>query len=445
MTSPFSRRRFLKGAAAGMGYWVAQRYARGEIAATQSVSSANEKLNVAVVGTHNRAGEDINDLEKTGLVNFVAVCDIDDHLLDAATHRFPRAKPYTDFRKMLDQKDIDAVMCGTPDHLHAWVTLAAMRSGRNVYCEKPLAHSLEEVRLVQETARKLNRVTQMGTQIHADENYRRVVELIQGNAIGPVNEVHVWISKGWYQDKPAHIVQQAPPNLHWQEWLGPVPERAYSPDYMPFVWRRWWAFGEGTIGDMACHYVDLPKWALKLGVPTKVRAEGPPVHIDWCPEWLHVEYEFPERDKQPPVKLTWSDNGIKPLIVTETLTQLPHERWPDGVLFIGAEGMLLSDYSRHRLLPQEKFHGFKPPEQTIPPSIGHHKEWVVACMKDEPTTPLCNFSYAGPLTEAVLLGALSYRSGQELEWDTEKLRATNCPEADQFIRLRYRKGWNLNG
>jgi len=423
-----------------MGYWVAMRYARG-----QEGTSSSDKLNVALVGTAHRAGDDMNDLEKTGIVNFVALCDIDDHFLGAASRRFPKAKTYTDFRQMLEQKDIDAVMCGTPDHMHAWVTLAAMRSGRNVYCEKPLAHSLEEVRLVQETAHKLGRVTQMGTQIHAEPNYRRVVEIIQSGAIGPVNEVHVYISKNWFQDKPARLGMAPPSYIHWDQWLGPVPERPYSPDYLPETWRRWWAFGEGTIGDMACHYVDLPKWALKLGVPTKVRSEGPPVHIDWCPEYLHVEYEFPARGDMPAVKLTWSDGGHKPEVVSDTLKQLSKERWPDGVLFIGEKGMLLADYTRHRLLPHDQFKDYKPPEHTIPPSIGHHKEWVIACMKNEPLAPLCNFSYSAPLTEAVLLGAVAYRSGQPLEWDSENLKATNCPDADQFLRLRYRKGWNLHG
>jgi len=434
MSPSINRRDFLKYTAAGAGYWIANQYARG-----QEGTSPSDKLNVACIGTTNRAGDDINELEKTKLVNIVGLCDVDDTFLKAAAKRFPRAATFNDYRKMLERKDIDAVMVATADHVHAWATLAALRTGRHVYCEKPLAHSVEEVRVVTETALKEKRVTQMGTQIHAGNNYRRVVEVIQSGAIGPVTGVHVFIDKTWYQDHPATVGVPVPPHLHWNLWLGPVPPRPYSPDYLPAVWRRWWAFGEGTLGDMACHYVDLPKWALKLGNPTRIRAEGPPPHPEWCPKWLSVHYEFPAREEMPPVKLSWYDGGKRP----DILSELKLDRWKDGVLFVGEKGYLIADYNRHRLLPEDKFKDFTPPAQTIAPSIGHHKEWVIACMKNEPMRPLCNFSYAGPLSEAVLLGTVAYRTARELEWDAEKLEAPNVPEAGDLIKLKYRDGWVL--
>jgi len=280
----------------------------------------------------------------------------------------------------------------------------------------------------------------MGTQIHASNNYRRVVELVQSGAIGPVTEVHVFINKSWNQDKEERKGVALPEGLHWNLWLGPVPPRPYSPDYLPEIWRRWFAFGEGTIGDMACHYMDLPKWALKLGNPTSVRSEGPKPHAEWAPKSLRAHYTFPARDTMPEVKLTWYDGDERP----EVLSVLKLDKWKNGVLFRGEKGYLISDYDKHKLLPEEKFKDFTPPPQTIAPSIGHHKEFVTACMKNDPTMPLCNFSYAGPLSEAVLLGSVAHRAGNiELEWDAEKMEARNAPNAEEFLKLKYRKGWVL--
>ena len=255
-------------------------------------------------------------------------------------------------------------------------------------------------------------------------------------------KVHVFTDKAWYQDHDEKKGAPLPPGLHWNLWLGPVPPRPYSPDYLPEVWRRWWAFGEGTIGDMACHWVDLPKWALKLGNPTKIKAEGPEPHPRWCPKALVAHYEFPARGDLPPVKLTWYDGGKRP----ELAKELKLDKWKNGTLFVGEKGYIISDYDKHKLLPEDKFKDFTPPEQTIEPSVGHHKEWVLACMKNEPEKPLCNFSYSGPLSEAVLLGAVSHRAGnKELLWDAENLKATNAPEAEEFIKLKYRPGWSLEG
>lgn len=444
MNNSVNRRDFLKGAAgAGIGFWVANHYARG-----QEGSSPSDKLNIAVVGITNRGGENINEMEKeaAGLFNIVALCDVDDVFLKSVGLRYPKAKPYNDFRKMLEQKDIDAVLCATADHAHAWVTLAALRSGRHTYCEKPLAHSLEEIRLVTETAKREKKVTQMGTQIHATSNYRRVVEAIQSGVIGAVNDVHIVMEKAWGRTTPARTGVPIPPGLHWDIWQCAQPEREYSPDYLPQVWRDWWQYGEGTLGDMGCHLFDLPTWALGLTHPTKVHAEGPEVHPDWCPMWLIVHYEFPAKGDRPPVKIHWYDGGrndIKKPDIVEELNLRKHRMDHMAIIFVGEKGVLAADYDKFKLFPEDKFADWKAPAETIAPSPGHHKEWILACMKNDPTAPLCNFSYSGPLAESVILGTVAYRTGQPIEWDPEQLAVTNTANAEQFIKLKYREGWSL--
>ena len=394
--------------------------------------SPNEKLHVACIGTANRGGSNIHGVRGE---NMVALCDIDDKYLARAAEQFPKAKKYNDFRKMLEQYDIDAVVVSTPDHTHAPASVAAMQLGKHVYCEKPLTHSVYEARVCAETAARMNVATQMGTQIHASDNYRRVVEVIQSGAIGPVHEVHVWVGKGWGGGERPQNTPPVPPHIHWDLWLGPAPQRPYHPKYLPENWRRWWDFGGGTLGDMACHYMDLPFWALKLRHPTSVAAEGTPVHSETCPLGLRVHYEFPARDRMPAVKFTWSDGNLVPQEVAG------HKVRGSGVMFVGEQGQMFADYGSYKLYPESDFVDYQPPEPSIPDSIGHHQEWILACKSGSPTT--CNFDYSGALTEAVLLGNVAFRVGKKLEWDAENLRANGAPEADPYIRREYRQSWTL--
>jgi predicted dehydrogenase len=399
-----------------------------------AAESANDKLNIGVIGTANRAGEDLAGVSSQ---NIVALCDIDDNFLNKVSEKYPGAKKYNDFRRMLDQKDIEAVVVGTPDHTHAVATMGALKSGRHVYCEKPLTHTISECRRVREEAARAKKVTQLGTQIHAGDNYRRVVELIQRDAIGQVKEVHVWVNAIYGGKKRPTETPPVPPNVHYDLWLGPVEPRPYHPDYLPFVWRNWWAFGGGALADFGCHYMDLPHWALDLRAPLSAEAEGPEPDAECPPVWMIVHYEYPARGNKPPVKLTWYHGGKQPSILSEE----QKTKWKSGVLFMGEKGQLMSDYGRHVLLPEKDFEGFKKPEPFIPNSIGHHKEWYEACKHGGPTT--CNFDYSGALTEAALLGNVAFRAGKKLEWDTKKLKAKNCPEADQYIQHHYRHGWKL--
>lgn len=398
-------------------------------------ASANDKLDVAVIGVANQGNYNLTNVASQ---NIVALCDVDDKYLSAASQKFPKAKTYNDFRRLLDQQGIDAVVVATPDHTHAVAAVGALRSGRHVYCEKPLARTISEARVITDTARKERRVTQIGTQIHAGDNYRRVVELVKTGAVGKIKEVHVWVSAVYGGMERPQDTPPVPDNLHYDLWLGPVPARPYHPSYVPGRWRNWWAFGGGSLADFGCHFMDLPHWALDLRQPLSAEpVDGPPVHPESTPRWMICRYQYPARGEQPPVALTWYHGGKQPAL----LSTKQAEDWKSGVLFVGEKGMLLSDYSRHVLLPEKEYEGFKPPARFIEPSIGHHNEWIRACKTGGETT--CTFDYSGPLTEAALLGNVAYRVGRKLEWDAKNLKATNCPEADQFIQHQYREGWKL--
>jgi predicted dehydrogenase len=405
---------------------------------------ANEKLNIAGIGVSGRGGDDIQGVAGE---NLVALCDVDDAHAAKTFEKFPAARRYKDFRKMLDEVHgrIDAVVVGTPDHTHAPAAVMAMKLGKHCYCEKPLAYSVYEARIMAEVARDKKLVTQMGTQIHAENNYRRVVELVQTGAIGPIGEVHVWMGanlKGPAQptdmSQPDAPKEQppVPPTLDWDLWLGPAAYRPYSPAYAPFQWRYWWNFANGQLGDFFCHYCDLAFWALKLRYPTTVEAQGP-VHAESAAKWTIARQEYPARGELPPVTLTWYNGGGYPAFLRER--NIP--AWGSAVLFIGSQGMLIADYTKHQLLPQEKFADFQRPDPFIPNSIGHHQEWIQACKTGGPTT--CNFDYSGALTEAALLCNVALRTGKKLTWDPKSLKATNCPQADALLRREYRKGWTL--
>jgi predicted dehydrogenase len=428
MTGRLNRRHFLLSSAAGaLGV--------GLLRAADKKPSALETLHVGVIGVAGQGGGDMNRIADAG-AEIVALCDVDERRTGPARKRFPRAPFYPDFRKLLDQKGIDAILVGTPDHTHAVATVAALKSGRHVFCEKPLTHTVHEARVVAAEAKKAGKVTQMGTQIHASSNYRRVVELIQTGAIGTVREVHTWCNKSWGGGNRPTETPPVPKGLHYDLWLGPAKYRPYHPTYLPFNWRRWWDFGGGTLADMACHHMDLPFWALKLRHPTHVAAEGPPVNPETAAKKLIVHYDFPARGELPPVKLTWYDGGNRP----SQFEQEGFPRWGDGNLFVGDKGMLLADYGKHKLLPEEKYKGFTPPKPFIKDSIGHYKEWVEACKTGGPTT--CHFGYATMLTQTVLLGNVSYRLGKPFDWDAQKGKASESG-AEDFLHREYRKGWSL--
>lgn len=449
----FTRRDFVKSAIAGGALFAAP--------ALLSARHLNERLNVAVIAVGGRGGANLKEITSYGKipVNIAVLCDVDERHLSRQGELFPQAQRIKDFRRIYDgpTDGFDAVVVSTPEHTHAYATLPALRLKKHVYCEKPLTHNVREARAVTLAAAKAQVATQMGTQIHSLPNYHRVVELIQTGAIGKVTEAHVWVSRAWgrqsAEDAKAigdivNVLERpeqgmTPPEfLDWDLWLGPAQERPFHEDYFPGPkWYRWWEFGNGTMSDLGSHWNDLPYWALELDAPKTIEASGPPPHPEIAPASMTAVYEYGPRAGKfaalPGVKLSWYQGSHKPAVWTEK--KIP--QWGNGVLFVGDKGMLLSDYSKHLLLPEEKFTDFKYPEPYIPDSPGQQAEWLEACVNGTPTAS--PFSYAGPLTEANHLGNVAYRAGKKIEWDAKNMKIPNAPEAEVFLGREPRAGWSL--
>lgn len=411
----------------------------------------NHKLNLAVIGVGGRGG---SNLESVASENIVVLCDVNGKSLDQAAAKFPKARKFADFRKVYDHAhEFDGVVVSTCEHTHAFATMPALQLRKHVYCEKPLSYNIWEARRIREAAAKARVATQMGIQIHATENYRQVVELVQSGIIGPVTEAHVWVGRAWGWQSEADAkrhndivwsferpteAQPVPEGLDWDLWLGPAPARPFNTIYFPGPkWYRWWDFGNGTMSDLGSHWNDLPFWALKLQAPLTVEASGPPPHREIAPASMSATYEYGARGELPPVKLTWYQGEDKPEIWKNG--GIP--KWGSGCLFIGSKGMILADYGKHVLLPEKSFEGFQRPSPTIPRVSGHHEEWLAACRSGKPCS--ANFEYSGWLTEANHLGNVAYRAGRKLTWNPKELKATGTPEADPFIRRDYRAGWTL--
>jgi predicted dehydrogenase len=404
----------------------------------------NAALNLAVIGVNNRGAENLKGVAQE---NIVALCDVDEAWSAKARDQFPKAAFFTDYRQLFDRigQQIDAVVISTPDHSHALPAALALSLGKHVYCEKPLTHSVTEARLLRTLAKRKKLITQMGTQIHAGENYRRVVELVQSGVLGPVKRVHVWNSSKPVGGKK--VAEKPSARFDLNLWLGPCPDDFFEAVMNPsswkfawphFHWRWWWEFGGGTLADLGCHYMDLPFWALRLTAPTQIAATGKKTYTgdNTTPDLLQVDYQFPATATQPEVHLTWYHGVSGPDLDGRTT----YPGYSAGVLFVGEKGQLIADYGKHALLPKEFGESVARPPKSIPPSIGHHKEWCEAIKTGGTTT--CHFGYSGLLTEAVLLGNVAYRVGKTIKWDTDK-GTTGDPKADQLLGRDNRKGWEL--
>ena len=417
-------------------------------------ASPNNKLNIAAIGV---GGMGSGNIEKCSGENIVALCDVDLKRGRKTFAAYPKAKQFRDFRVMFDkmEKEIDAVIIATPDHTHAVATMEAMRRGKHVYTQKPLTHTIWEARQLTEAAQKYGVATQMGNQGHSSSGARQTVEWIRAGVIGEVREVHCWSDRplrGTRFEKRLYWPQgvanrpekkeAVPDTLDWDLWLGPAPYRDYSRAYVPFDWRGWWDFGTGALGDMGCHIIDHPYWALKLGYPTSVEASSTHIHSETAPLASLVTYHFPARGELPPVRMIWYDGGIKPPRPEELAA---HEEWPvDGVLYVGDRGKIMhkSHGGKPTLLPLSRMNGFQRPEETIPRVKGSHEQnWIDACKGGEPACS--SFDYSGPLTEVVLLGNLAIRTEGQLLWDGPNMRVTNNQAANEFVRREYRRGWEL--
>ncbi|NLO34110.1 MAG: Gfo/Idh/MocA family oxidoreductase [Candidatus Hydrogenedentes bacterium] len=474
-----TRRRFIQGGAA-----LAALSAMPIHGQSVKRAVANEKLNMAFIGVGWQGKYNLEVFLQDRDVQVVAVCDVFEEgpymgrgvagretarkmVNDYYEHQ---GRPedgcaaYIDFREMLDARDdIDAVVITTPDHIHAVAALAAIEKGKHVFCEKPLAHSLKEVRVMTEAARAAGIATQMGNWGHARDDIRQLCEWIWDDAIGDVKEVHIWTTRpgGWWPygiDRPEDQ-PPVPDTLDWDLWLGPAAYRPYHSAYLPFIWRGWWDFGAGALGDMGCHLLDPVVWALRLGRPETVEASSArlpskatphavelpkgTVHPETTTAAALVRWEFPAREGMSPVVVHWYDGGLMPPRPDELKDGRKMGDGDGGVLFVGDKGKLICGCygSNPQLLPDERMRKYKTPPPTIPRSIGHYKEWVRACKGGEPAA--ANFDYTGPLTEIVQLGVAAIRSDRKLHWDGDALAFPNAPDAEYLINSHFREGWSL--
>ena len=448
---PFSRRSFLQTTGAATAGLALAGCATGPTRG--AYKSANAKLNIAAVGVGGKGRGDIAQTSKGQ--NVVAICDVDDRTLRNAAQTYTKAKLYHDWRRLLEQPDIDAVTVSTPDHMHVPIAMAAIQLGKHVYVQKPMAHTIQEARAVTAAAKAAGVVTQMGNQNHSGTGYKSVVQAIRGGAIGRVKEAHAWSNRPvWPQgiERPQGK-DPVPDHLWWDMWLGVAPYRDYvgpkqgakrgRGPYHSFNWRGFLDFGVGALGDMGCHIIDPVVWSLDLGAPKKVWSTGPVTNGETYPEWETIHYEFPGTAycAGESVRMTWYDGGKKPsesLLPGGTAKDLPS----NGCLFVGESGVLMCPHGgKPELWPRGEFSNAKLMEV---PGDDHYLQWTNACKGIGTTTS--NFDYAGPLTETVLLGTIAVRyPNEKLEWDSARLKFSNKAAANEFVRKDYRPGWEVPG
>jgi predicted dehydrogenase len=455
-----SRRKFLGSAAASIAaVTIVPRHVLGG----PKFVSPSDKVNVALVGAGGQGCSNMRALFREPDAQVIAVADpIEQHNLESGGRKPVKAEiekhyrektpdyrcaDYEDFRVMLGkEKAIDAILCATPDHLHAYVSITAMRAGKHVYCEKPLTHNIWEARQVARVAKETRVATQMGNQGHSRDGIRQTCEWIWDGAIGPVREVHAWAAgTRWNKTLTGRPTETppVPPGVNWDLWLGPREPVPYHPAYTPVTWRDFWAFGCGALGDWGCHDLDVAMWALDLAAPQSIESlPAGNMDADIAPHGEICYYEFGPCGDKPPVKVTWYDGGLRPPCPQElpASSSLPQR----GVLFVGEKGKMLCEGlgGPPRLLPYEKTRQYKRPPQAIPRSKGHHRDWLDACKGGPPASS--HFEYGAKLVELVLLGVVSLRAGKKLWWDAANMKARGLPQADAFIKESYRKGWEID-
>ncbi len=441
-----TRREFVGSLAAGAAVTIVPRHA----VARSGQTPPNEKLNIAGIGVGGMGSGDVNGVKSE---NIVALCDVDTRRSGDTFKAFPDAKPYRDFRKMFDEMEdqIDAVTVSTPDHTHAVAAMAAIKRGKHVYCQKPLAHSVFEVRQLMEAAKEHNVVTQLGNQGHSFDSIRTFCEWIWDGAIGKVHTIHLGcaaVNSAIDALPRLEEKHEVPPELDWDLWLGPALERPYHPAYLPGAWRGWVPFGNGTVGDWTCHVVDPVFWALDLGSPTTICAQvkdyDPKTQGDAFPKGEIITYEFPAKGDRGPVTMHWYSGTEK----IPRPDDLEEDRKPveTGAVVLGDSGTIM--YGSHgaggvRIIPEAKMQAYQQPEKTLPRGLQHYGDWLDAIRNG--TKAGSDFtSYGGPLTELAMLGVIAIKlPGTELQWDTEKMQFANCPEANQHVNPPHREGWAL--
>src|SRR6478609_5390352 len=468
-----SRRNFIRNSATALaGLYIVPRHVLGK-----GFIAPSDKLNIAGIGVGGKGWDDISHFYSGGKANIAYLCDVDDRQAAEAVKKFPQAKRYKDFREMFDKeaKSIDAVSVSTPDHTHAVAAMAAMQLGKHVYVQKPMAHDIYEVRKLTEAAKKYKVVTQMGNQGASGDGVRQLQEMVDAGMIGDVHTVHCWTNRPvWPQGIPTPTGKfDIPSEVAWDLWLGTAPARDFNPIYIPANWRGWVDYGTGSLGDMGCHFIDVPYRALKLGYPASVECSVTSVYTGFFQESFYkgsfppsavIHLKFPKRGNMVPVDFTWYDGGIKPQRPPELLPDEELGEWDGGILFEGTKGKLMAGlFGRNpTLLPTKLMKTTNLPKSKYPfverGSEGHQKQWTDACKKGYGAYTSSPFSQAGPLAETVLMGNLAvlsynyfemqgnekkFNGRKQLLWDGEKMKITNFEPANQFVKREYRSGYRL--
>lgn len=445
-TNIVQRRQFLKSTAAtGIGLLILP---SGTLSGANAPSN---KLNVAMIGTWGRALAHFGTISSE---NVVALCDVDENHIASAAKKFPKAKTYVDWRKCLEQKDIDAVICCTTDHTHAFVANWALNRGLHCYCEKPLGNTVEEARIVRANylKNKNKLATQIGTQRHAKPNFERVRELIKDGAIGELTDAYAWGNRQIRRPGYPPAKGTPPKTLHYDLWIGPAPFHPYNPEYFKggpgsncLSWNMYWDFGTGQIGDMGSHTIDLVWNAIDAGLPTTAEGEGEKFNPEVTPVELHISFDIPANDWRGPIRVHWYQGGMMPRSPKKyiDLNRIGH-----GAMFKGTKGYVICDFDSRILLPfgndaDLTYHKRRTKDEVIPP-LGHfQREWVNACKGDLKTH--CDFDYGGTVIEMMLLGLVAYRVGKKLDYDGASGRVTNSAEGNDLLSRQYRPGWTING
>jgi len=413
----------------------------------------NNKLNVALIGTWGRGEAHFGGLSTE---NVVALCDVDEkHLAFGAEKlKSPKAKQYVDWRECLEQKDIDAVVCCTADHTHAFIANWAMNRGKHVYCEKPLANSVEEARVVRATylKNKTKLATQVGTQRHEHENFNRIREMIRDGAIGDLVEACAWGNRKLPRSGYLPAEGEPPKTLHYDLWLGPSPAHPYNPGYFSggpgancLSWNMFWDFGSGQVGDMGSHTMDLVWNAIDAGIPTAAEGKGDPFNPDVTPVKLEMHCDLPANDWRSAIRVSWYQGGAMPESPNRAidLKSIDH-----GAMFEGSKGYLVADFGSRLLFPQGNqadmtYYKPRAKELLLPPMGNFQKQWINACKGNLKTA--CDFDYGGKMIEMMMLGLVAYRVGKKISYDGTACQITDNPEANVLLRRSYRPGWTLNG